>query len=99
MSESVYISDHAGERMKERLGIPKSARQRTAQRAYDEGLKHADTIGNLRRYLDKQYLSHGQANNMRIHGHHIFVFSNASLITVLHLPQNLHRDLEKCHPV
>jgi hypothetical protein len=98
MSPEVSISEHASTRMKERLGIPKSAHQRTAQRAFDQGVKHSETFGNLCRYLDKQYLSHSQANNMRVHGHHIFVFADTVLITVLHLPQNLVRDLKKCQP-
>ena len=40
----------------------------------------------LHRYLDSVYLSYGNANQMRIYGEALFIFSGSKLITVYALP-------------
>lgn len=87
--KSVVITDHAKNRMKERMGIKPKAQQRIAERAYKKGIRHADTVGNLKRYVDKAYLSYGKSNNIRIYGDNIFLFHNNVLLTVWVLPSDL----------
>lgn len=85
------ISDHAAQRLKERLGWNASAQQRMANLALERGLKHTDTSGRLRRYFDKLFLSHGSGNNTRIYGEHVYIIQGQTVVTVLHLPNDLKR--------
>ena len=82
----IVITEHAYDRMKERLGWNRKAGQRMANKAYTEGKTHGETRVSLHRYLDSVYLSYGNANQMRIYGEALFIFSGSRLITVYALP-------------
>lgn len=86
---AIVITEHADERLKERLGLPKSARQAATQRAFERGRLHKDATGRLKRYLDKCWLQHRNANNVRLHAEHIWFFAGTTLITVYEIPKNL----------
>lgn len=94
MDNSIQITDHAYDRMKERLGWSRKAGERMAQKAYLEGQTHGETRGSLHRFLDGVFLSHGNANNLRIYGEALFVFCGNKLITVYALPTR-YRKLQK----
>lgn len=49
----------------------------------------SDAKSSLRKFLDKLYLSNGNANNMRVYHHHVYLFRGNKLITIIDLPQNL----------
>ena len=85
------ITKHAGKRVKERTGVGKSEDkiQRLAEKALERGYTHAQTKGNLRKILDKHFLSHKTANNMRVYGGNLYIFRNRTLITVIPLPSNI----------
>jgi hypothetical protein len=85
------VTEHAFQRAKQRLGWPPSATARMAQKALDCGVRHQDTAGRLRRFLDHQFLLHGHGNNTRIYGQHVFIFEGPVLITILYLPNELRR--------
>lgn len=85
----VEITDHADERIKERLGLPRSARQTAAQRAFDHGKKHAEAKGRLKRYLDRCWLTHRNANNVRLYAEHIWFFAGEKLVTVYDIPKSM----------
>lgn len=89
MNMAVTITDHADARLKERLGLPKSARAAAAQRAFDQGKRHGDAAGKLKRFLDKCWLQHRKANNVRIHAEHIWFFAHKTLVTVYEVPKNM----------
>jgi hypothetical protein len=86
---NVIITDHAHDRMKERLGLPKRAHQAAAERAYVYGRHHSDAKGRLKRFLDGRWLDHRTANNVRIYGEHIYFFRDSTLITVYEVPKSL----------
>lgn len=86
---AVTITDHADARLKERLGLPKSARAAAAQRAFDQGKRNGDATGKLKRFLDKCWLQHRKANNVRIHAEHIWFFAQETLVTVYEVPRNM----------
>lgn len=83
------ITAHAQERGRQRLGLHRSALQRTADRVLAEGITHAEATGQLKRYIDRLYLSHKPANAIRIYGEQVYIFHGVTLITVLPLPHNL----------
>lgn len=93
---SVKVTHHGQERTKDRIGVSKKIADRVAEKALEQGIKHGDVkMGNLKRYLDGLYLSHRSANNMRIYNHKVFVFNNETLITILNLPNNLCKVVDK----
>lgn len=84
------VSDHGTDRMRERLGIPKKAAARMAEKALIEGTPHYEFSGSLRRYLDWIVLHdlprHG-AKVVRVYGQHVFLFGlDDTLVTAWLLP-------------
>lgn len=82
-------TNHSKKRIKERMGIPRKAIERQVKLALERGYSHSETKSNLKKYLDKIYLSHKIANNLKVYNNHIFLFNNNTLITVFKLPANL----------
>ena len=84
------ITKHANERIRERMGIHKKSVNSVAERAYEKGLTHSETKGNLFKFintvLDK---NHRVGAEVRIYAEKVFVYSETKLITVLPLPANL----------
>jgi hypothetical protein len=89
------VTDHAFKRCKERAGWNETAAQRMADLALQDGLKHAEARGKLKRYFDALYLAQRSANNVRIYGRHVFVFFDRLLITLMHLDHEHVRAVEK----
>lgn len=87
----IEITNHAYDRMKERLGWNRKAGERMACRAYTDGITHGETRGSLHRYLDSVFLSYGNATQMRIYGEALFLFSGSRLLTVYALPTKYRR--------
>ena len=78
----VYVTDHAAKRTKQRAGLPK---------ALQNGIRHEETKGALRRYLDSVYLKRETANNIRIYCNNVYLFHNEMLITLYPLPPEFRR--------
>lgn len=89
------ITKHAKTRIVQRCGVNKKSVEAVADKALLSGLTHKDVSGSLARYLDKLYLSHGVANNMRIYGQKVFLFRGSRLITVVNLPARFHKTVNK----
>lgn len=83
------LTDHSYDMSKKRLGLGKKTADKEAEKALKYGLKHCETKGNLRKYLDKEYLAYCSGNNMRVYHRNLYVFRGSRLITVFHLPNNL----------
>lgn len=85
----IQITNHASDRMKERLGLPIKAHQRQAERAYECGLKRADISGKAHRYLDSLTIETG--SDVRVFANAVYIFKRQVLITVYHIPCNIRR--------
>lgn len=83
------LTEHGRQRLHERVGLKTSSMERMASRALEHGVTHAETKGLLRLYLSKVFLSHRNANNLRVYGEHVYVFAGQTLVTVLPLPVDL----------
>ena len=81
------VSRHADRRIRERVGVPRSAVKRMAARARAEGIPRKDTHGSLRRYLDALYHYNEEADNIVVYAEKVWIFSGTTLITVLDLHQ------------
>lgn len=67
----VVMTNHSVKRTKERIGLSKKIADKNAQRALEYGITHSEAKGGLCRYLDKLYLSNGNANNVRVYHRYI----------------------------
>ena len=83
----LIITDHAEDRFRERVKLPKRLVTKQARLALERGLTHAETAGSLRRYVDSLYREHRLANNIRIYCGTVYVFHFDTLITVFPVPQ------------
>ena len=97
---SAILTDHAGIRGRERLGLARAAVLRTAEIALREGFTREHTSGPLRRYCDGLYAHDGKANragrmHLRIHGEQVFIFVGPVLVTVHAVPCHLRGFLVK----
>lgn len=88
-ANSVAVTRHAEKRIRQRLGINKSATERAAEKAMKYGITHKDSKGSLHRYLDSVFLAYRKANNLRVYNRNVYLFGGTTLITVIPLPSNL----------
>lgn len=86
MDDNVTVTRHAEKRIRQRLGINKSATERTAEKALERGVTHAEAKGKLHRHLDGIFLLTYKPTNLRVYNHSVYLFNGTTLITVLPLP-------------
>ena len=91
----VLVTKHAHDRLKERLGLPKSARARMAAKAFELGLKRGDVRGKLRQYLGLCSTEYGRCNNIRVYGEYLWLFDGAILVTVFLIPKSMRSGIQK----
>lgn len=85
----MVITDHAYKMAKKRLKWKRNVIDKMAAKAFEEGILHSQTKGKLKRYIDKLYLSHRTANNIRIYGEDVYFFAGDTLITLYRLPSSM----------
>ena len=90
-----FITKHGYQRCRERSGLKRNSINRMIDRILANGVCHADTSGSLRLYMDYLYLSHGNGNNNRIYGDHVYIIEADRLITVLPLPRRFKSAVQK----
>lgn len=90
----VYVTDHAKDRTRQRVGLPKRVIEKNAERAFEEGIKHSETSGSLKRFVDGLYLSKGKANNIRIYCGNVYLFVDHDLVTVISLPARYRKTVD-----
>ena len=75
--QKIAITDHAYDRIKERMGLNKKAADRIVTVAYRDGIQHSETKGTLYRYignLTRSYMKKGAC--FKIYGENVFCFVN-----------------------
>ena len=77
------VTKHAKSRMHIRIGITKGIADKYAARVLREGIKHEDTLGDLHKWMDAEFLKYRTANNMRYYSGKLYIFNGTVLITVL----------------
>lgn len=93
--QEVIITNHAFQRMSERMGLSKKSAIKMAEKVYNVGLTHSETTGNLNKWVTRQYfISNKRANNIRLYGDKAFIFIENVLITVIQIPHNLVKDVK-----
>lgn len=89
------LTKHSISRLEQRCGVSKKNASKVAKRAFRTGITHAETHGELHRFLDSIYLSQKKGTNMRIYGNAVYVFKGDVLITVIRIPDNLLTQIRK----
>ena len=89
------LSEHAKKRMRERSGLNVKSLDRTAEIAFQDGLRHGDCTGRLKKYVDCLFLSHHTGNNIRVYGDNVYIFNGTTLITLLKLPNKFKNAVNK----
>lgn len=89
------ITYHGEQRIKDRVGISKKIADKVADKALQFGIRHCEVSGELKRFLDKIYLSYKKSNNTRIYNQKVYLFNGVTLITVLDLPNKFFKVVEK----
>lgn len=90
---SVVVTKHAEKRLRERMGLGEKAVQRAAETAYDKGIKHCETNGNLNKWVTSLYFNNKTANNIRLYNDKAWIFAGKNLITVLQIPASLKKSV------
>lgn len=91
----MIITKHAKQRMKQRCGLKEKSSDRIAKKAYENGLRHGDCTGNLKKWVDSLYFRNQSANQIRLYSDKAYIFMNQKLITVLQIPHNLVKEADK----
>lgn len=91
---AVVVTKHAEKRLRERMGLGKKAVQRAAEMAFDKGIKHAETTGNLNKWITSLYFNNKTANNIRLYNDKAWIFTGKNLITVLQIPASLKKSVK-----
>lgn len=91
----LIVTDHAEDRFRERVKLPRRTVTKRAAHALERGITHAEATGPLRRYFDMLYQQSDSANNIRIYCNTVYVFYYDTLVTVFPLPQRLRKIAEK----
>ena len=94
--KDLRITNHAEDRGRERFSLSRNSIERVAQRALSGGVPREATRGQLRRYLDALWQQHRTADNIRLYGEYLFLFSGNVLITAWHLPASYRRHAAAC---
>lgn len=92
---SVIVTKHAEKRMRERVGLNKKAIQRAAETAYEKGIKHCETTGNLNKWVTSLYFNNRTANNIRLYGDKAWIFAGKNLVTILQIPASLKKSVKE----
>ena len=96
MSDEVEfkITKHAYERAKERFKWKPKTLDRMVPKAFENGITHAETKGQLKKYLDSLWHRNKSVNNIRIYGEDVYFFSDYTLITLYRIPSDLTKNLK-----
>lgn len=89
------ISNHAEKRMKERCGFNKKTSERMASKVFQEGITHSQTKGRLNKWVTSLYFKNKSANNIRLYGDKAYIFCDKVLVTVIQIPVDLMKNLQK----
>ena len=88
--ETIYISKHAFQRMKERQGWSKSTAARMIKKVFDSGIASDRINGYRSLWIKLKDNYHSKSDHTYIlYGDYIYIFIKSILVTVEHIPPKL----------
>lgn len=88
------ISNHGKMRMKQRCGLNKKSCERMAKKAFEEGIRHSQTTGQLNKWITSLFFKNTKANNIRLYGDKAYIFCGEVLVTVIQIPSDLRKNMK-----
>lgn len=85
------ITKHGRKRIKKRLGAKKANIEKEAQKAFEHGITHHQSVGEFKSYLSHVYRQYSRGNNLRVYNRRLWLFQSKALITVFDLPSKFHK--------
>ena len=98
----IFVTEHALDRIKERLGLSNKAAERMAEVAYRDGIEHSETIGRLNKYIAGLTYAHMKKGTcIRIYGEVVYCFvrektrrkEKVTLLTAWNIPNALKKNV------
>lgn len=83
------ITNHGKRRMSERNGVQKGCAKKIAKRAYQHGISHNEATNNLKRFMDKMFLSRKNVNKIMFYGKSLYLFHFDVLVTTIIVPDDI----------
>lgn len=88
------ISKHAEQRLKERNGLGKKSYNRIVEKAYDNGINHSQTKGNLNKWMSGLYNKYPRkGTEIKLYGDKAYIFVEQVLVTVLQIPNDIKKNM------
>ena len=84
---TVYISDHAMKRLKERNGWTKKASMRMMKKIHDNGLTPNQVKGKYAAWIRQKAENKAKHEHFLLYGENLYVFSRNTLVTVIPTPR------------
>ncbi len=84
--DELYISEHAFQRAKERLGWNKKTMIRMMKKVYDEGIADKDVKGALAPWIKSRMARYDSGERSILYGNMLFVLSRNMVVTVVNVP-------------
>ena len=78
--DTIFVSEHAFDRMKERNGWNRKAAIRMVKKIYDNGLRPNEAGGKAKKYM-KNRAEHNPEDDIALYGEYIYIFRDNTLIT------------------
>ncbi len=87
-NDTIYLTEHALQRLKERNGWNKKTALRMLKKVYEEGLKQHALKGFLRHWVEHLKANHPECTYI-VYGEKVYIFRTKTLITVINIPKNM----------
>ena len=92
----MILSDHGEKRLRKRSHIRKKNTEKFSDIISEYGLRHRDTTGSLRRYMDRLWYYNEGTRDIIAYNQKIYIIGyNDTLITVFDIPFNLRAQADK----
>ena len=66
-----------------------------SEKALKCGITHMQTKGRLNKWITSMFFKNANANNIRIYGANVYIFCSETPVTVIPVPENIKKDVEK----
>ena len=85
--DTIYISDHAMDRLRKRNGWSRKASLRMMQKIYDSGLVPNQVRGRYSAWVRKKEAEKNRNDTLRFYGENLYIFNRNTLVTILPAPR------------
>lgn len=85
--DTIYISEHAMQRLKERNGWNKETAMRMLKKVCDKGKRETEIKGYLSKWIKDKISNNNKGDYYILYGEYLYVFNYKTLVTVFNVPK------------